>query len=229
MKRRMAETQTDPEPADVCVCGGACDGGDGDACGCSEGDSECDSCDGDNNSGDTDLFGRPAETITGAKKIALLAVMVALAVVLSLLESLIPAPAPVQGLKLGLANIVALVLLIRFRLTDVLVVSIMRSVFAAFFSGAISSMMFSLAGGILSCLIMWLFYRKINLNISIIGISIIGAATHNTAQIFVAMFLMKDMAILRYLPVLLLSSVFTGFAIGFCAIRISLINRWKIC
>jgi heptaprenyl diphosphate synthase len=68
---------------------------------------------------------------------------------------------------------------------------------------------------------MWLFLKVIDLDFSLIGISIIGAATHNTAQILTAIFLMKDWAILYYLPILLLCGIVTGVAVGFLAIRLS--------
>ncbi|MCL2162874.1 MAG: Gx transporter family protein [Oscillospiraceae bacterium] len=154
-----------------------------------------------------------------AKTVAILAVMTALSLVLSLVESLIPMPIPIPGIKLGLANIVTLVLLKRFGLSSILSVSATRCVLAAVFSGAVSSLMFGLAGGMSSAVVMWLFHRKSKLKLSLTGVSIIGAATHNTAQIAVAMLMMRDTAVLNYLPVLLLFSVPAGFAVGFCALK----------
>jgi heptaprenyl diphosphate synthase len=145
--------------------------------------------------------------------------MTALSMALSLAESYIPIPIPAPGIKLGFANIVTLILLIKFNLPSALMVSAARSVLAAVFSGAASAMLFSLAGGISSCVTMWLFLKLINLDFSLIGVSIIGAATHNTAQILTAMLLMNDGAILYYLPILLLCGIASGTVIGFLAIR----------
>ena len=156
-----------------------------------------------------------------ARKVALLAIMTALSLVLSFAESFIPMPVPVPGLKIGLANIVIIVLLTGYGLGPVLSVSVARSVLAAFFTGAVTSMMFSLAGGVSSCVAMWLFYRKLGLKLSLIGISIIGALVHNSAQIVVAMLLMRDTAILYYLPALLLFAIPAGFAVGLCGGKIS--------
>jgi heptaprenyl diphosphate synthase len=159
--------------------------------------------------------------MSAARRVATLAVMTALSMVLSLVESFIPAPVPILGIKIGLANIVTLVMLNKYGLLSILSVSAARCVLAAVFSGAVSSLMFSLAGGISSAIVMWLFYRKLIFKLSLSGVSIIGAAIHNTAQIMVAMLLMKDAAILYYLPILLMLSVPAGFVVGFCGLKIS--------
>ena len=158
-------------------------------------------------------------------KIAALAFMTALSMVISMMESYVPIPVPVPGIKLGLANIVTLVLLTDFGFLQALAVSIARCVLTAVFSGAISAMLFSLAGGLSSCFVMGAFYYVIKMDFSLTGISIIGAAVHNAAQILVAMFLMRNTAIIYYLPVLILCSIATGFITGICATRVSAATR----
>ena len=168
--------------------------------------------------------------VFSVRRIAALAVLTAVSMVLSLVETYIPVPIPVPGVKIGLANIVTLVLITNFDIMSALTVLIARCILSAVFSGSINAIFFSLAGGISSCAVMWLFYRKIHLDFSLIGISVIGAAAHNTAQIMTAIVLMKDGAILYYLPVLLLCGLVTGFAIGVCGTRASIaiseMTRW---
>lgn len=150
------------------------------------------------------------------KKLVILAIMVAQALVLSLIESWIPMPG-IYGVKLGLANIVTMVVIVFFGLKDALLVVIVRCALASIFGGGPLVFLFSITGGILSTLVMSLLYKKFSRVFSIIGISIAGAVTHNIGQISVAIMVMQSLSVVSYLPVLLVAGIATGFFVGLCS------------
>ena len=145
-----------------------------------------------------------------AKKLALCALLVALALALSLAERLVPMPLP--GMKLGLANVVTLVALCLLRKRDTAMILQCRCLLGAIFGGRITGLLFSLTGGFLALGAMVLA-KKAGL-FSVYGISVLGAAMHNVGQILAAMVLMRSVYVGAYLPWLLLVSLFTGFATG---------------
>ncbi len=160
------------------------------------------------------------------KKYAIIIILVTNAILISLLESLIPIPIPVPGVKLGLANIVTLIAIAFLPLKDVLLIVTIRCFVVALLTRGIMMLAFSLSGGIVSALIMAFLYAKFSKIFSIKGISIVGAIFHNTMQITVASFLLGEVVILYYLPILLVSAVITGLITGSIAeIAISEIRK----
>lgn len=148
------------------------------------------------------------------RRYAIVIILVTNAILISLLESIIPIPIPVPGIKLGLANIITLLALVFLPLGDVLLVVTIRCFVVALLTRGVTMLPFSLSGGILSALVMVFLYRKMSRYLSIKGISVVGALIHNTAQITVATILIGEKVILLYLPVLLVSAVVTGFITG---------------
>lgn len=148
------------------------------------------------------------------RRYAVIIILVTNAILISLLESFIPIPIPVPGIKLGLANIITLIALVFLPLKDVILVVTIRSFVVALLTRGVMMLAFSLSGGILSALVMVLLYKKLSRFFSIKGISVVGAIVHNTTQIMIATFLLAEGAILLYLPVLLVSAVVTGFITG---------------
>lgn len=148
------------------------------------------------------------------RRYAVVIILVTNAILISLLESFIPIPIPVPGIKLGLANIITLIAIVFLPFRDVLIVVAIRCFVVALLTRGIMMLAFSLTGGILSALVMLFFYKKLSRFFSIKGISVIGAVVHNTAQITVASFLLAESVIMLYLPVLLISAVVTGFITG---------------
>lgn len=148
------------------------------------------------------------------RRYAVVIILVTNAILISLLESFIPIPIPVPGVKLGLANIITLIALVFLPLKDVLLVVTTRCIVVALLTRGVMMLAFSLSGGILSALVMVLLYKKLSRFFSIKGISVVGAIVHNTAQITVATILLAETVILLYLPVLLVSAVITGFITG---------------
>lgn len=149
------------------------------------------------------------------RKFTTLSMLLSLAVVLNIIESVIPLfNGYIPGLKLGLANTVILFVLYVYSFKDALYVSILRVVLVGILRTGLFSIafFFSLGGAILSVTMMFIF-KKIT-KLSIIGISIIGSIFHSLGQIIVAMFILETANMIYYLPWLLLFSIPTGIIVG---------------
>ena len=151
------------------------------------------------------------------KQLTLCAVLAALALALSYLESFFPLALliPLPGVKLGLANIVTVFALYTLGSPMALCILLVRCTLGALFAGNASALIFSLLGGFSAILVM-LVLRK-NKHLSIFGVSIAGAAAHNCGQVLAAILTLGSTAPLSYLPFLLLVSLFTGTLSGFIA------------
>jgi len=136
-----------------------------------------------------------------------------MALVLHYIEHFFPPLAP--GAKLGLANIVTLVCLHLFGFPEAMSVVIIRSILGPLLGGSPTAIMYSMAGGVLSCIIMAVLYFKFSNYFSLLGISLAGAVFHNIGQLLTASLLYGTIGILfTYLPILMLSSIITGNFIG---------------
>ncbi len=155
------------------------------------------------------------------KKMIFLSLLVSIGLALSVLESAIPLPITVPGAKLGLSNMVILVTLVLFGFKESLVVGTLKSVVLVLITGSISSFLYSFSGAILSCIAMFIVYKYFSKIFSLIGVSIFGAVAHNFAQVSVASLMMYNARIYSYLPILLLTSLFTGYFVGLGSIYIS--------
>lgn len=140
------------------------------------------------------------------------AMLVALAMIFSYVESLIPINLGIPGIKLGVANLVTVTGLYILAPMEVLLVVILRVLLVGFMFGNGMSILYSLAGGILSFLVM-LLLKRIK-GFSMIGISIAGGVSHNIGQIVVAMCVLENMKLIYYLPVLMIAGTVTGILIG---------------
>jgi len=143
-----------------------------------------------------------------------MALMVAQALVLSIVESWIPVPVNIPGVKLGLANIVTLTVIIFFSFKEALTVVFIRVLLSSMFGGGPVIFLFSIAGGVLSTVVMAILYKKASKVLSIVGISIAGAIFHNIGQLIMACIVMKELSVLAYLPVLLISGIIMGCFVG---------------
>lgn len=150
-----------------------------------------------------------------------LSVLVSIGLALSVLESAIPLPITVPGAKLGLSNMVILVTLVIFGFKEAIVVGILKSMVLVLVTGSISSLFYSLSGSIFSCIAMFIAYKYFMNIFSLIGVSIFGAVAHNVAQVSVATIMMNNSKIYSYLPILLLTSLFTGYFVGLSSIFIT--------
>ena len=138
--------------------------------------------------------------------------MIALAFVFSYLEHLIPFNFGIPGIKLGLGNLVVLIALYTIGSRGAFVIAVVRIVLTGLTFGGLFSMIYSLAGGLLSFVVMALLAKGTRLHIT--GVSICGGVMHNVGQLLVAMVVLETVNVWFYLPVLLISGAVTGVAIG---------------
>lgn len=155
------------------------------------------------------------------KSIALLGICAALAMVLSYVESFIPVSFAVPGIKLGLANIAVIFALYKLGAKEAVLVSLVRIVWIAILFGNVLTLAYSVAGAALSLTVMILL-KRID-RFSVVGVSVVGGIMHNTGQILVAMLIMETAQIVYYLPVLCISGIAAGVAVG--AVSALLIKR----
>ena len=150
------------------------------------------------------------------KKLTLLSLFTTISLAVYAIESAVPPLVPIPGIKLGLANIVTLVLLRRFRAGDALLVLCCRILLSALLFGQALSLLYSLAGGLASLLVMWLFMKLLRKQwIFLTGA--MGGLTHNTGQLLTAWMITATDGVFAYLPFLVLSGVITGLFTGLCA------------
>lgn len=149
------------------------------------------------------------------KRITILALLLAVSVVLGYVESLIPYDFGVPGIKLGLANVVSLLIIYTYKSRDAFLVGILRVLIIGFLFGNLSMIIYSLSGLIFS-IIMMIFFKKVRI-FGIIGVSVIGAVFHNIGQLIVAYFVVRSVGVLAYIPVLLIAAVIAGVFTGVAA------------
>jgi len=153
------------------------------------------------------------KAITSVRSITLGAMFIVIALVFSYIENLIPLPIPIPGIKLGFANIAVIVALYRLGAKFAVVVNIARIILAGLLFSGISAMLYALAGGILSVMVM-IILEKSN-KFTTFGVSVGGASAHIIGQILLAACVIQNSSILLMLPVLLISAVVSGIIIGF--------------
>ena len=149
------------------------------------------------------------------KKVAVLGLCVALAMIMSYIESLFPLNLAVPGIKMGLANIVIIFLLYRVGFSSACIVSLIRVFLVSMLFGNVMMMAYSIAGAVLSLAVM-LVLKKCG-KFSVVGVSIAGGVAHNAGQIIMAVILLGTKQIAYYLPVLAVTGTVTGVLIGIAA------------
>ncbi|TYQ15632.1 UNVERIFIED_CONTAM: heptaprenyl diphosphate synthase [Acetivibrio alkalicellulosi] len=150
------------------------------------------------------------------KKTVVISLLISQALILSIIESWIPVLVP--GVKLGLANIITLIVIVFFGYKEALTVVIIKSLLISMLGGrGIETFLFSVTGGILSALVMAGLYNVKKDLFSIIGISVTGAVVHNLGQVFIASIVIRDIAIFTLLPVILTMGCAMGFIVGLAA------------
>ena len=153
-------------------------------------------------------------------KVGYLGVFLALALICSYVESLIPFYFGIPGVKLGLTNIVVVLMLYCVGTKEAFAISMLRIVLAGFLFGNLFSILYSLAGGMFSFLVMYLLKRTGKLGV--LPVSVAGGMSHNIGQIAVAAFVVENINIFYYLPVLFVAGIVTGLLIGVAAQEIIL-------
>ncbi len=146
------------------------------------------------------------------KKLTTLSLLIAVAMILSYIESLIPAFVSVPGVKLGLSNIATLFALYTLGAPSAIAVSLVRVVLSSLLFGNMAAFIFSLSGAVLALLFM-ITSKRLGV-FSEIGVSVLGGVAHNAGQIIAAAFVMKNAGIVSYLAPLVISGTIAGVVIG---------------
>ena len=150
------------------------------------------------------------------KKLTALALFTALAMIIFSVESAIPPILPIPGIKLGLANIITLVLLQNYTPRETLLVLLMRIFLSSFLFGQAMSLMYSLAGGLM-CFAAMLALNRLLKGHYIYLTGILGGIFHNLGQLSIAFLITRTPGVLAYLPFLMISGILTGLFTGLCA------------
>ena len=150
------------------------------------------------------------------RKLTVLALYTTLSLAIYAVESAIPPLVPIPGIKLGLANIISLILLRNHSLRDTMLVVIARILLSTLLFGQFMSLLYSFAGGIASLLVMAAVNRLLHKGYLYLT-GAVGGLTHNLGQLSVAFLLTATPGVLAYLPFLVISGILTGFFTGFCA------------
>ena len=146
------------------------------------------------------------------RKIARMGLLTALALILSYVESLIPAFVAVPGVKMGLANIVVVFALYTLGPGEAAIVSIIRVLLSSLLFGSLLSLSYSAAGAVISLLSMIILMKTKIFGVT--SVSVTGGVFHNLGQILVACLVLETDVLLYYLPVLIVSGTITGAVVG---------------
>lgn len=158
--------------------------------------------------------------MSNLKNIAEFSLYTAIAFIFSYIESLIPLPLPFPGMKLGLANLVIVIVLFRKNFRYAFGLSMLRNLLNAFTFGSLFALLYSLSGSILSLIFMALLKKTGKSRFSVISVSALGGILHNTGQFFTAALLVGFRSVLWYFPILYFSGLITGILIGYLAVQV---------
>ncbi len=152
----------------------------------------------------------------GIRRLVLVGLLAAMGIILHFIESLLPAIAPVPGARLGLANIITLMALILLGMKGGGQVLFLRIFLGSLLGGTFMTLPFylSLTGGVLAFFSMSLALFLGRDSFSLVGISILGALTHNLGQLIAVAFIIGSMGVFYYLPYLVLLAIPTGILVG---------------
>lgn len=151
------------------------------------------------------------------KKMVYISLLVAQALVLYIIESMLPVPFVAPGAKLGLPNLITVIGLYTLSYSDTFLIIILRVILSTLFAGTLSSFLYSISGAVLSFIIMCIVKKIGSDRVSIIGVSAAGAVFHNVGQILVAALVIQNINIALYLPILNITGIVTGIFIGITA------------
>lgn len=154
--------------------------------------------------------------VKGTRRITLLALLTAIALTIFMIEAQLPVLVPIQGVKLGLANIITVYAVFVLGPGDALLILCARVFLGAVFSGQMMTLLYSMGGGLLAWLVMVLLHKPLTRK-QLWLCSPVAAVFHNLGQLLVAAGVMRTWAVMAYLPYLLLSGILTGLFTGLCA------------
>ncbi|MCL2415476.1 MAG: Gx transporter family protein [Defluviitaleaceae bacterium] len=152
---------------------------------------------------------------TAAKKVAYYGIFTTLAIIASYIERLVAVPIAVPGIKLGLANVIVIIMLYASGARSAFAINVLRMLLVGFLFGSVTGIIYSLSGGIASYIIM--VTAKKTKAFGIVGVSVFGGVFHNIGQISMAAVVVNNVRLFYYAPVLIIFGVLTGIIIGFTA------------
>jgi heptaprenyl diphosphate synthase len=153
------------------------------------------------------------QPIKGTRRVTRLALLTAIALTIFMVEAQIPVPIALPGVKLGLANIVTVYAVFLLGPADALLILVARVFLGAVFSGQMMTLLYSLGGGLLAWLVMVLLSKLLTPR-QLWLCSPVAALFHNLGQLLVAAAVLKSLAVLAYLPYLVLAGILTGLFTG---------------
>lgn len=159
--------------------------------------------------------------MTASRRVANVALLVSIGIVLGILESTLPPLLPVPGARLGLANIASVTALMLFGPGAAFEVTVVRCLLTGLIRGSMIGLFLGLGAGIASVSAMIIAHRVGGRHLSVIGVSIAGAAVHNATQIWLAQLLIQSFGLMYFLPYLLFISIPTGLFVGAASWRVS--------
>jgi heptaprenyl diphosphate synthase len=157
------------------------------------------------------------------QRIALCGLLVSLMLVLGYIESLIPVPTVVPGIKLGLSNGVLLFALYLLDIPTAFVLMVLKVVLSGLLFGGVSAMMYAFAGGLVSMIAMSLLSRV--KGIHPVTVSMVGGVAHNVGQVGLAMVMLHTSQLMYYMAILMLVGLGTGAVTG--VVATSVLNHLK--
>ncbi|MBR4175141.1 MAG: Gx transporter family protein [Lachnospiraceae bacterium] len=167
------------------------------------------------------------DPVSFSKKAALNGLFIALAIILSYVESLIPVPFFIPGMKLGLANLAVMCALYLFDAKCAALVSLLRIIIIFLLFGNVTSLIFSLSGGMFSLLIMILLFKS--RSFKTVTLSAVAGISHNLAQMLAALFVVKAVSFVRYTAILWFAGLLAGLVTGaLCGVIINRIKKYGI-
>lgn len=152
------------------------------------------------------------------KDVAYMGLFAAAAILFGYIETLFPIFVTIPGVKLGIANLVTVIVLYLYSWKEAAAISIARICVIGFMFGNLFSIAYSLSGAATSLLVMALLKKTDAFSMA--GISITGGVAHNIGQLVVAMFIVENFSLMYYLPILLISGLVTGLLIGIVAMQV---------
>lgn len=151
------------------------------------------------------------------KKMVTISLFLSMAIILSYIERMIPTPFLVAGAKMGLTNIITITTLVLLDKKSSFLIVVMRVTLVSLLFAGFSGFLYSITGGLLSYFGMTVMLKLNFKEVSLVGVSVIGAVLHSLGQVLVAMLIFSNVNLLLYLPAVLLTSLITGLFIGLVA------------
>lgn len=149
------------------------------------------------------------------EKLTNFALFISISIVLSIFEMMIPINFILPGVKLGLGNLLLVMLLDKYKFSELLVFQIIKISITTFILGLFSIYMFSLSGGIVALIMMFTVKKIFKSHVSTYTVSMCGAIGHNLGQILFAMYALKAPELIGYIPFLVLFGSITGFILAY--------------